>query len=136
MRSMNIALLRPASTLRTLVLPFLADGAALTIAVIGSVIVGQGAEATGGANGFVESLSGRSTSALGSLGALAPLGFAFAAGMAATVNPCGFAMLPAYLGLYMGSGENGAGQPGPLTRLARAVLVVVWSVEGWFCCLA
>ena len=120
---MSIALLHTASPLRTLVLPFLAGGVALTIAVIGGVIVGQGAEATGGANGFVESLSGRSTSLLGSVGALAPLGFAFAAGMAATVNPCGFAMLPAYLGLYMGSNEKDEFQPGPLTRLARAVLV-------------
>ncbi len=27
-----------------------------------------------------------------------PLGYAFGAGMVSTVNPCGFAMLPAYLG--------------------------------------
>ncbi len=120
-RSMSIALLRPASPLRTLVLPFLAGGAALTIAVIGSVIVGQGAEATGGANGFVESLSGRSTSVLGSVGALAPLGFAFAAGMAATVNPCGFAMLPAYLDLYMGSGEKDAGSARPSHPAASSI---------------
>lgn len=32
----------------------------------------------------------------------APLGLAFAAGMVATVNPCGFAMLPAYLSYFMG----------------------------------
>jgi len=32
-----------------------------------------------------------------------PLGYAFGAGMVSTVNPCGFAMLPAYLGLYLGS---------------------------------
>lgn len=30
------------------------------------------------------------------------LAAAFAAGMVATVNPCGFAMLPAYLGLFIG----------------------------------
>ena len=109
--------------MRTLVLPLLAGFAALSIAFVGSLIVGQGSEATGGANGLVETLSGRSTSFLGSVGALAPLGFAFAAGMAATVNPCGFAMLPAYLGLYMGSNEKDRVQPGPLTRLTRAVLV-------------
>ena len=34
---------------------------------------------------------------------LIPLGYAFGAGMVSTVNPCGFAMLPAYLGLYLGS---------------------------------
>lgn len=33
----------------------------------------------------------------------APLAFAFGAGMVATVNPCGFAMLPAYLGFFVGA---------------------------------
>lgn len=32
----------------------------------------------------------------------APLALAFGAGMLATVNPCGFAMLPAYLGFFLG----------------------------------
>ena len=32
----------------------------------------------------------------------APLGLAFAAGLVATLNPCGFAMLPAYLSYFMG----------------------------------
>ena len=45
----------------------------------------------------------------------APLGLAFAAGLVATVNPCGFAMLPAYLSYFMGlegaedEDESGAG---------------------------
>jgi cytochrome c biogenesis protein CcdA len=32
----------------------------------------------------------------------APLAFAFGVGMVAAVNPCGFAMLPAYLGYFLG----------------------------------
>ena len=32
----------------------------------------------------------------------APLALAFTAGMVATVNPCGFAMLPAYLSYFLG----------------------------------
>ena len=32
----------------------------------------------------------------------APIGLAFAAGLVATINPCGFAMLPAYLSYFMG----------------------------------
>ncbi len=32
----------------------------------------------------------------------APIALAFAAGLVATVNPCGFAMLPAYLAYFMG----------------------------------
>ncbi len=49
----------------------------------------------------------------------------FAAGMAATVNPCGFALLPAYLSYYLGMADDGpAGgdrpaRPAPL----RAALV-------------
>ena len=42
----------------------------------------------------------------------APIGLAFAAGLVATVNPCGFAMLPAYLSYFMGldgAGADGAG---------------------------
>ncbi|HTO01897.1 MAG TPA: cytochrome c biogenesis protein CcdA [Microthrixaceae bacterium] len=37
----------------------------------------------------------------------AELALAFSAGMVATVNPCGFAMLPAYLSYYLGLDENG-----------------------------
>ena len=32
----------------------------------------------------------------------APFAFAFTAGIFATVNPCGFAMLPAYLSYFLG----------------------------------
>ncbi|MBI2855398.1 MAG: cytochrome c biogenesis protein CcdA [Chloroflexi bacterium] len=42
--------------------------------------------------------------------------------MASAVNPCGFAMLPAYLGLYMGSQESNADSH-PLRHLSQAVLV-------------
>ncbi len=35
----------------------------------------------------------------------APLALAFAAGLVATVNPCGFAMLPAYLSYFIGTGD-------------------------------
>jgi cytochrome c biogenesis protein CcdA len=39
----------------------------------------------------------------------APLGLAFAAGLVATLNPCGFAMLPAYLSYFMGLDESADG---------------------------
>lgn len=35
------------------------------------------------------------------------LAYAFTAGMVATVNPCGFAMLPAYISYYLATGEEG-----------------------------
>jgi cytochrome c biogenesis protein CcdA len=52
-----------------------------------------------------------------------PLGFAFAAGMASAVNPCGFAMLPAYLGLYLGTNDQGQQAANPVYQLGRAFLV-------------
>ncbi len=57
------------------------------------------------------------------LGALLPFGFAFGAGMIAAVNPCGFAMLPAYLSLYLGAEEEGFGKRSAPARLLRALLV-------------
>ena len=107
---------------RALLLPYLAGSLALTLAVVGGILLGDGA-ATGGVNGFIEGLSGSSSSFLGGIGFLAPLGFAFAAGMVSAVNPCGFAMLPAYLGLYLGSGERDGGHSHPLRHLPRALLV-------------
>jgi cytochrome c-type biogenesis protein len=36
-----------------------------------------------------------------------PLAFAFSAGLFATVNPCGWAMLPSFVSYYLGSREEG-----------------------------
>jgi cytochrome c-type biogenesis protein len=54
----------------------------------------------------------------------APFALAFTAGMVATVNPCGFAMLPAYLGYFLGL-EGGGGTDGtdPTAGLMRALVV-------------
>ncbi|MBB2967226.1 cytochrome c biogenesis CcdA family protein [Leifsonia aquatica] len=49
---------------------------------------------------------------------LGTFAFAFAAGMLSTVNPCGFAMLPAFLAYYIGRDEPGAQQ-----SLVRRALV-------------
>ena len=57
------------------------------------------------------------------LAAVLPFGFAFGVGMVAAVNPCGFAMLPAYLSLYLGAHEEGFGKRSPMSRLLRALLV-------------
>ena len=57
------------------------------------------------------------------LAAVLPFGFAFGVGMVAAVNPCGFAMLPAYLSLYLGTEEEGFSKRSPATRLLRALLV-------------
>ena len=83
---------------------------------------------TGGLNGFVEGLSGRSSSGLDRFGGLLPLGLPFAAGMVSTVNPCGFAMLPAYLGLYVGSNDPRAGMT---KKISRALLVGLIVTSGF-----
>ena len=48
---------------------------------------------------------------------------AFTAGMVATVNPCGFAMLPAYISYYLATGEGNPSPTGALPRLLRPLLV-------------
>jgi len=50
-----------------------------------------------------------------------PFGYSFGAGMLAAVNPCGFAMLPAYLALFLGSEDPAT--LGTLRRFGRAFLV-------------
>ena len=55
--------------------------------------------------------------------------YAFTAGMVATVNPCGFAMLPAYLGYFLGIQGEDATEP--TAGLLRA-LVVGAVVSGGF----
>ena len=46
-----------------------------------------------------------------------PFAFAFAAGLVATLNPCGFAMLPAYLSYFMGLEDGNADEAGSLRAL-------------------
>ena len=60
---------------------------------------------------------------LSGLVAVLPVGYAVGAGMVAAVNPCGFAMLPAYLSLYLGAKEEDYAKRSPAVRLLRALLV-------------
>ena len=77
---------------------------------------------------------------------LIPLGYAFGAGMVSAVNPCGFAMLPAYLGLYLGTRELSVAPVGggPTyggdgvvvavpAQMARGVLVTAVVTAGFIC---
>ena len=107
--------------------PLFLGGGALAAAVVGAMIVGEDS-GVGGINGFIEKLSGDSTTRLGGI-APAAFGFAFAAGMVAAVNPCGFAMLPAYLSLYLGAneGEN----PNFALQIAKALLVGLTVTAGF-----
>lgn len=65
----------------------------------------------------------------------APFALAFTAGLVSTVNPCGFAMLPAYLSYFMGLNDDEAG-PDPVVRglsvgaVVAAGFLVVFGVVG------
>jgi len=133
------AYFRGANVWRSLVFPILVTALALTTAVVGAILLGQD-RGIDGVNGFVEVLSGRSGSFLGGLAGASFL-FAFAAGLASAVNPCGFAMLPAYLGLYLGSNEKEGADIHPARHFGRALLiggtvtlgfVVLFGVAGTF----
>ena len=109
--------------LRAVAVPVSIAVLAYAVAVVGAIFLGDRADGIDGVNLFVEGLAGGSGSFLGELGFLIPLGFAFAAGMASAVNPCGFAMLPAYLGLFLGADARDGEREKPLRQLGRAVLV-------------
>ena len=102
----------------TLFGPIAALVGALAIAVVGAIITGA---ELGLVTENVESASASSGNFLSRVGDIFPLGFAFSAGMVSSVNPCGFAMLPAYLGLYLGDQE--AQNQNVAARLQRALLV-------------
>ena len=69
----------------------------------------------------VATLAGDATNRLRGIGEAIPLGVAFGLGMAAAVNPCGFALLPTYLGLYLGT-PTGERIPWP-AQVKRALQV-------------
>ena len=93
---------------------------AYAIAVVAALLL-RSTEGIDGVNRFVELLSGSSGTGLSNLGI--KLGFAFAVGAASAVNPCGFAMLPAYLGLYVSGGNGERESRSPTVLVLRAIMV-------------
>ena len=77
-----------------------------------------------GVNGAVEGLSSRSSGLLAGVGSVLPLGFAFGAGLVSAVNPCGFVLLPAYLGVFLGEEDSGL-SIGTAGRVGRGIVVGV-----------
>ena len=60
-----------------------------------------------------------------------PLGYAFGAGMVSAVNPCGFAMLPVYISLYIGVNEQSFADKSWFYRLFRALGVALMLTLGF-----
>ncbi|MDH3730242.1 MAG: cytochrome c biogenesis CcdA family protein, partial [Acidimicrobiia bacterium] len=66
----------------------------------------------------------------------APLALAFGAGLVATMNPCGFAMLPAYLSYFVGLDGEDTNRPAALRRalivgaVMSSAFLVVFGITG------
>lgn len=106
--------------------PALIGTASLLAAVVLAILT---SDPSGGLNTFVEGASGSSTSSLGQIGLLLPFGFAFAAGMASAANPCGFSLLPAYIGLLL---SKGTGDSPRLSRRLGSAAIIGLAVTGGF----
>ena len=115
------------SILNSIIFPVMAGCIPLTFAILVGIRTEQ-AYANDGVNGIIGTLSGRSGILIGGL---VPQLFALSAGMVATVNPCGFAMLPAYLGLYLTSNELTDINTSHFQRITKA-LIVSFSVTSGF----
>jgi len=106
--------------LKGIVFPTLMAGVPLTVAIVAGLAHDDGG---GGLVVVVERFSSISSSLVRDIGLALGFGISFAAGMVATVNPCGFPMLPAYLAMYLGSDDNNTVNSSMWNRLGRASLV-------------
>lgn len=60
-----------------------------------------------------------------------PVAYAFGAGMLASVNPCGFLMLPAFATYYVSTDDRGYGGAAGLARCVRAVRLGLLATLGF-----
>ena len=91
-------------------------GPAILVAVLIGVMIPFQTNAEIAMSGFAQSL---------------PIGFAAAAGMVATVNPCGFFILPGYVAYQLGTHEAGYSDVAVGVRLLRALSVGVMATLGF-----
>lgn len=68
-------------------------------------------------------LQNSAETALADLTELLPIGYAFAAGMVASVNPCGFFLLPSYISYYLGTEDPGFFQDSAALRVGKALIL-------------
>jgi cytochrome c biogenesis protein CcdA len=69
------------------------------------------------------SLRGGIEAAVANLALLLPVGYAFAAGMVASVNPCGVLLLPYYISYQLGTEEAGFYKLSAARRILKALLL-------------
>ena len=100
----------------------------LGVTVLAAVLTDPSVE---GLTSGVEAASGVAGTALSTLATALPLGYAFGAGMVASMNPCGFALLPAYLGLYLRVDARSARQSRLHHTLGRAATISLMMTVGF-----
>lgn len=79
---------------------------------------------------FVERVSSAISSFIRRAGSDLRLAYAFLAGVVAAFNPCGFALLPAYLGVYLGDPISGKSRLGRALAVSSAVSLSFIGVFG------
>ncbi len=102
----------------------LAGAAAIAVLAVASIAALMTGSDLSPITGGVEHASSNGSTWLRDLSIALPLGYAFGAGMVAAVNPCGFALLPAYLGLYLGD-SNDTARGSRTSRVGRALVISV-----------
>jgi cytochrome c-type biogenesis protein len=95
----------------------------IVMAVAAGFVIGPGGNTI---IGQFLNLSSGSTNKISNVSVWLPFGFAFGAGMVATVNPCGFVMLPAYLGMYVGDDTTDKSGPDSRAMMARHLVKAVY----------
>jgi cytochrome c-type biogenesis protein len=87
---------------------------------------------------FIVLLSVRDSTeaAVADVAGLLPIGFAFAAGMVASVNPCGFFMLPAYISYHLETEEDGFYRQSTLRRLSKGLVLGAVTTLGFLAVFA
>ena len=68
---------------------------------------------------------------MGQLAEYLPFGYAFGAGMVSAVNPCGFAMLPVYISLYLGAGDADFYDSSRVVRFMKAAGLALVVTSGF-----
>ena len=92
---------------------------AIPAAVVGALI------------GVLASVQGNATAAVDGFARSLPIAYAAAAGLVASVNPCGFFMLPSYIAYQLGTEEAGYNETAVPLRAARALGVAITATLGF-----
>jgi cytochrome c-type biogenesis protein len=74
--------------------------------------------------------------AVGGLAGWLPVGYALAAGMVASVNPCGFLMLPTYIAYHLGTQEEGYYEQPASRRAGKALALGLVATAGFLVILS